>query len=116
MGLAATALVLAALVLARPGAAVPELARLPPGDLAILGYVGIVGTGGAYLAFVLGMHLSRSAAAGLTATLIEPGVAAVLAALVLPEPAPDAAAGRRMRAAFAAMVLLFLAERRHAVQ
>ena len=109
-GLGATAAALAVVVLAR---SVPmrELAALPGHDLAILAYTGVAGTGAAYLAFVLGLHLSRTAASGLAATLIEPGVAAVLAALVLRErlAAPEAIGCGLM---LAAMVVLFLAERR----
>ena len=52
-------------------------------NLAILLYIGVAATGAAYLAFVLGMRLCSSASAGLAATMVEPGAAAVLAALVL---------------------------------
>jgi DME family drug/metabolite transporter len=58
---------------------------LPARDLLLLGYIGVVATGGAYLAFVTGLSLARSATAGLAPTLIEPAVAAALAALVLRE-------------------------------
>ena len=58
---------------------------MPARDLAILGYTGVIATGGAYLAFALGMRLSRSPTVGIAPTLIEPGVAALLAALVLHE-------------------------------
>ena len=55
-------------------------------DFLLLAYVGVVATGGAYLAFIAGMSLSHSAATGLAATLIEPAVAALLATLILREP------------------------------
>ncbi|TNC74655.1 DMT family transporter [Rubellimicrobium roseum] len=86
LGLMASALALAAFLgLRTGGAAVGALAALPLRDLAILLYVGVIATGVAYLAFVLGMHLCSSASAGLAATMVEPGIAAVLAALVLHE-------------------------------
>jgi DME family drug/metabolite transporter len=109
LGLAITAAALACAALARPAAAPAVLATLPMRDLAILGYTGVAATGGAYLAFVLGLHLSRTAASGLAATLIEPGVAALLAALVLRE---RLVASETFGCALmlAAMVVLFLAE------
>lgn len=61
------------------------LTDLPARDFVILGYTGMVATGGAYLAFLLGMQASPSATAGIASTLIEPGVAALLAALILDE-------------------------------
>jgi DME family drug/metabolite transporter len=84
LGLGATALTLSAVKLTQHGDW-QSLLDLPAKDLAIIGYTGIVATGLAYLAFVHGMRLSRSAASGLAATLIEPGVAALLASLVLDE-------------------------------
>ena len=93
-GLIATSLTLALVMLARGDASVAVLAAMPARDLAILGYTGLVATGGAYLAFVLGMHLSRSPTVGIAPTLIEPGVAAVLAALVLQERLSRARVGR----------------------
>lgn len=111
LGLAVTAGALALLVAATPGRDYAALAAAPAFDLAILAYTGIAATGGAYLAFVLGMHLSRTAASGLAATLIEPGVAALLAAWVLQERLADVeTAGCALM--LAAMVGLFLAERR----
>jgi DME family drug/metabolite transporter len=111
LGLAATAGALAILLAARRDVALTALGTLSPQDLAILAYTGVAGTGGAYLAFVLGLSLSRSAACGIAATLIEPGVAALLAALVLRERlAPHQAAGCALM--LAAMVILFAAERR----
>ena len=109
LGLAATAAALAVVVAAR-SPSLSELTALPGRDLAILLYTGVFATGGAYLAFVLGLTLSCSAAAGLAATLIEPGVAAVLAALVLRERLAGAEAlGCALM--LAAMVVLFVAER-----
>ena len=49
---------------ARGGADPDDLAALPARDTAILAYTGVVATGGAYLAFVAGMGLSRSPTAG----------------------------------------------------
>jgi DME family drug/metabolite transporter len=89
-GLAATALTLTICAGLRcpglEGRASPLDVSLTTPDLLLLAYVGVVATGGAYLAFVAGMALARSAGTGLAATLIEPGVAALLAALVLREP------------------------------
>ena len=111
LGLGASAAALGVAVAIGEGAALPALARLPRADIAILAYTGIAATGCAYLAFVLGMHLSRSASAGLAATLIEPGVAALLAALVLREHLTiNQLAGCSLM--MGAMVLLFAAERR----
>lgn len=76
------ALALAVLATLRGGVDPRALALLPARDLAVLVYIGVVSTGAAYLAFVAGMHLSRSPTTGIAATLIEPGVAAILAALV----------------------------------
>ena len=70
------------------------LAAMPARDLVILGYTGLVATGGAYLAFALGMRLSRSPTVGMAPTLIEPGVAAVLAALDAARAAKPARGGR----------------------
>ena len=113
LGLAATAGLLGLVVAARSAAGLATLGALPARDLAILGYTGIAATGGAYLAFVIGLGLSRSAASGLAATLIEPGVAALLAALVLHErlAAPEVLGCTLM---LAAMIVLFAAERRAA--
>jgi len=114
LGLATTAGVLGVAVLALPRPAMIELGALPGRDLGILLYTGVAATGGAYLAFVLGLRQSRSAAAGLAATLIEPGVAALLAALILHErlTAREALGCGLM---LGAMVVLFSAERRAAV-
>jgi DME family drug/metabolite transporter len=84
LGLACTAAALMLVVLVRTPA-VAAIGELSRSDVALLAYTGIVATGGAYLAFVLGMRLCQSSMAGLTATLVEPGVAALLAALLLRE-------------------------------
>jgi drug/metabolite transporter, DME family len=111
LGLGVTAATLGLVVLMRPGVNVGTLGVLPAADLAILAYTGVAATGGAYFAFVVGLHLSRSAASGLAATLIEPGVAALLAAMVLHErlAGPETLGCALMAAA---MVVLFRAERR----
>jgi DME family drug/metabolite transporter len=113
LGLGVTAGALGLVVLGSPGIELARLGGLPAADLAILGYTGVAATGGAYFAFVLGLHLSRSASSGLAATLIEPGVAALLAALVLGErlAAPELAGCALM---LVAMVVLFRAEQRAA--
>ncbi len=85
-GLAATAAALALVVCPTQGAsALATLARLPWSDWAILGYIGLAATGGAYVAFVYGLRLSRSAGAGFAATMIEPALAALFAAALLHE-------------------------------
>jgi drug/metabolite transporter, DME family len=111
LGLATAALVLAIVVGVGRGSAFFSFGQLPGSDLAILAYTGIAATGGAYFAFVIGMHLSRSAASGLAATLIEPGVAALLAALILKEQLTRSEMTGCLLM-LAAMVLLFAAERR----
>ncbi len=86
LGLVATALTLVAMALVSGhGPGLESLAAMPTRDLAILCYTGLFATGVAYLAFVLGMQLCRSPSVGIAPTLIEPGVAALLAALVLRE-------------------------------
>jgi DME family drug/metabolite transporter len=111
LGLGLTAVALALCVLVIPRASVANVLALPGIDLVNLAYTGVVATGGAYLAFVLGMRLSRSAAAGLAATLIEPGIAALLAVLVLGERLANLeAAGCALM--FVAMVVLFRSEQR----
>lgn len=84
-GLGSTALILAVVVAAAHGPAVADLTLLGPRDLVSLGYIGIAATGGAYLAFMLGMRCCASAGAGLAATMVEPLVAALLAAVLLNE-------------------------------
>ncbi len=85
LGLVATAIVLAAIVVDGDGAVTTALEALSWRDLGILGYVGVVATGGAYLAFGSGMRLSRSAGVGLAATMVEPALAALFAAVLLRE-------------------------------
>ena len=115
LGLLVTTGCLAVLALARGGADPDDLAALPARDIAILGYTGVVATGGAYLAFVAGMGLSRSPTAGIAATLIEPGVAALLAAVVLQERlTPDQANGCALM--LGSIVFLALAEGRAATR
>jgi DME family drug/metabolite transporter len=86
LGLAVSSVLLlgACAAMARP-VGLSGLGALSWPDTLILLYIGIGATGGAYLAFVFGMHLSSSAPAGLAASMIEPGVAALLAALLLQE-------------------------------
>ena len=108
LGLVVTALALTAVVLVREDD-LSVLAALPARDLMILGYTGLIATGGAYLAFALGMCLSRSPTVGIAPTLIEPGVAAVLAALVLRERlGPGEAAGCGLM--LAGMIMLGMSE------
>lgn len=85
LGLAVTAAVLLAVVLLEQKTSMGVLAVLSLPDLAILIYIGVVATGVAYLAFVLGFGLSRSAVGGLVAKMIEPALAALLAAALLSE-------------------------------
>lgn len=86
LGLAASALVLGAVLgLGMKPTGLLAVVSSPGWDLVILLYIGVAATGVAYLAFVLGMRLCSSASAGLAATMIEPGAAALLAALVLQE-------------------------------
>jgi DME family drug/metabolite transporter len=82
-GLAATALVLLSGVLVTEPQGLWSLAALPGRDLALLAYIGLAATGGAYLAFTAGLARLPSAAVGLAATMIEPVFAACLAALFL---------------------------------
>ena len=84
LGLSATSGLLLFVFFAQ-GRGFETIASLPALDLAILAYTGLFGTGLAYLAFVSRIHLSRSAAIGVAPTLIEPGVADILAALILHE-------------------------------
>lgn len=103
LGLAATTAAIAAFSAGRVLAGSTRVslpADLSTGDLVLLAYVGIVATGGAYLAFVAGLGRARSATVGLAPTLVEPAVAVVLAALVLHE---------RMTAMAAAGCLMVLA-------
>jgi drug/metabolite transporter, DME family len=51
-----------------------------PRFVLVLGYLGVVPTALAYILYFYGMQLSRSATSGIAATLVEPAVAALLAA------------------------------------
>jgi DME family drug/metabolite transporter len=110
LGLACAAVMLAVVVALRHlgGATLPPLGIL---DLALLAYMGIAATGCAYLAFVLGMKLCRSAGAGLAATMVEPVLAAALAALLLQERL-DAKAVTGCVLTLVALLVLFRAQRR----
>lgn len=89
LGLAATAVAIGAFAILRSLASdtASTAIRAAPSvrDLALLAYVGVVATGGAYCAFVTGLSRASSATAGLAPTLVEPAVATLLAALVLHE-------------------------------
>jgi DME family drug/metabolite transporter len=112
-GLAAVAGALALVGGASAGGTLAALSGACWRDLGLLAYLGVAATGGAYLAFVGGMRLSRSAATGLAATMVEPAFAGVLAALILGERiGPVAALGCAL--AFGAVVLLHREETRAA--
>ena len=53
--------------------------------LSVLVYLGAVPTALAYICYFYGMQLSRTATSGITATLVEPAVAVLLAAGLLGE-------------------------------
>jgi drug/metabolite transporter, DME family len=112
LGLLSSAMVLTAIVGLRTTHPELKLGHMPPWrDMIILIYIGVAATGGAYLAFVIGMHRCRSASIGLTATMIEPGVAALLAALILNERLrPEESFGCALM--IAAMIFLSQGERR----
>jgi DME family drug/metabolite transporter len=101
------ALLPAAIVLAGPAAIARTVSLIDLGDGLILVYTGIVATGGAYVAFAIGMSLSPTPVAGLAATMIEPVFAAILAALVLGE-ALSAATALGCLLTLVAMALLFV--------
>lgn len=85
LGLAVAA-VLLGLVCAISGSFQPAtLGALAARDIATLLYLGLASTGGAYLAFNLGLRLCPSSTSGLVASMIEPAIAAILAALLLGE-------------------------------
>jgi DME family drug/metabolite transporter len=111
LGLASTAAVLSAVVAATHPGGIAELAHLGGRDLAILAYIGVAATGGAYLFFVLGMRCCATAGAGLAATMLEPLVAALLAAALLDEHL-DGPARIGGILTLAVILLLFLSERR----
>jgi drug/metabolite transporter, DME family len=111
LGLAVTAAVLLAVVLLEQKTSMAVLAVLSLPDLAILLYIGVAATGVAYLAFVLGFGLSRSAVGGLVATMIEPALAALFAAVLLGELLTERESwGAALM--LVAMLVLFDAERR----
>mgnify|MGYP001764929732 CR=1 FL=1 len=111
LGLAICAVLLAAHALIQGDLALPQLAMLGRRDLAILLYLGLFATGGAYLAFAVGIRLCRSSTSGLVASMIEPVIAAVLAAALLGEfLRPMEMIG--CLAVTAAMVLIWRAETR----
>jgi DME family drug/metabolite transporter len=116
LGLAAAAVPLLGARMIFAGAEdLPILDGLTARDLWILLYIGLAATGVAYLAFATGLNRCSSAAAGLAATMIEPGVAALLAALVLGERlSPIVLAGCGLM--LMAMVLLARVERRRAAR
>lgn len=116
LGLAAAVVpLLGARALYAGGANLALLNGLTARDLWILLYIGLAATGVAYLAFATGLNRCSSAAAGLAATMIEPGVAALLAALVLGEQLTPVALGG-CGLMLTAMVLLARVERRRAAR
>jgi DME family drug/metabolite transporter len=84
-GLGVCAIVLMVACMALPKESFEEIYKISRADVAILAYIGVFATGLAYLCFVFGLKLSRSAGIGMAATLIEPVAAALLAAIVLGE-------------------------------
>ena len=113
LGLAICAVLLAAHALIQGDLALSQIATLDEADLAILLYLGLFATGGAYLAFATGIRLCRSSTSGLVASMIEPAIAAALAATLLGEfLRPMELVG--CLAVIAAMVLIWRAESRPA--
>lgn len=113
LGLAICAVLLAAHALIQGDLALSQIAMLDEADLAILLYLGLFATGGAYLAFTTGIRLCRSSTSGLVASMIEPAIAAALAATLLGEfLRPMELVG--CLAVIAAMVLIWRAESRPA--
>ena len=84
-GLAMTAVILFAVAVISVPAAFRLLRDLTHGDAILLGYIGITATGLAYLAFACGLARAASASAALVATMTEPAVAALLAAVIIHE-------------------------------
>jgi len=84
-GLGACAIVLMVACLALPKSSLESVYLISWTDIGILTYMGIGATGFAYMSFVVGINLCRSAGVGMAATLIEPVAAAILGALVLSE-------------------------------
>ncbi len=115
LGLAICAALLAAHALIQGDLALSQVAILDETDMAILLYLGLFATGGAYLAFAIGIRLCRSSTSGLVASMIEPAIAAALAATLLGEfLRPMELAG--CLAVIAAMVLIWRAESRPATE
>lgn len=84
-GLGACAIVLMVACMALPKSSLESVYLISWTDVGILTYMGIGATGFAYMSFVVGMNLCRSAGVGMAATLTEPVAAAILGALVLGE-------------------------------
>lgn len=113
LGLAVCAGVLPLFSVAAGTFSLAPVAGLGRSDLLILLYLGLVATGGAYLAFSVGLRLCRSSGSGLVASMIEPMLAALLAAHLLKEHLrPAELAG--CTAVVLAMVLVWRAENRPA--
>lgn len=104
LGLAVTALLLTGVTLSKG-----TVSHLPldVAGYAILAYLGIAATGGAYLAFSAGMRRAPSLTAGMIATLLEPAMAALLASLILAE----SLSGREAIGALAVLAGLVLSTR-----
>ncbi|MCF1708483.1 DMT family transporter [Tabrizicola sp. J26] len=85
LGLAICTVLLAGHALIGGSLDMAQVATLERRDLAILLYLGLFATGGAYLAFAVGIRLCRSSTSGLVASMIEPAIAAALAAALLGE-------------------------------
>jgi DME family drug/metabolite transporter len=85
LGLAICALGLACFGIFSGTVSVGQLTEMRGVDLAILLYIGLGATAGAYLAFNIGLKLCPSSASGLVAGMIEPALAAILAVLLLGE-------------------------------
>jgi DME family drug/metabolite transporter len=88
LGLAVCATVLAVYGAFSGGLSLAPLAGLGRNDAAILLYLGLGATAGAYLAFSVGLTFCRSSASGLVASMIEPALAAVMATVLLGEHLP----------------------------
>ena len=88
LGLAVCAVVLAVFGALSGGLSLASLAGLGRTDVAILLYLGLGATAGAYLAFSVGLTLCRSSASGLVASMVEPALAAMMATVLLGELLP----------------------------
>jgi drug/metabolite transporter, DME family len=84
-GLGMAAVLLLGVIALRDDASVAQILLLDGRDLALVAYIGVVATGGAYLAFFGGLQRAASAAAALVATMTEPVFAVLLAAAILGE-------------------------------